>query len=123
MSWRSSAERELRARVSPELVAAILVLVLALALIGILGLSQSDGADPARGGSTGEPAASASPDPSAAVDTKTMGSVLLLNERIGELASRAGAVPVANPPDANVAAAIPRRLNTVVKPHPGSRPR
>ncbi len=72
MSWRSSAERELRTRVSPELVAAILVLVLALALIGILGPAQSDGAESASGGSTAEPAASASP---AAIDTTPIGSV------------------------------------------------
>ena len=72
MSWRSSAERELRARVSPELLAGALVIVLIVALFGILGLAQSDGTEPAPGGSTAEPTASANRDPTTTVDTTSM---------------------------------------------------
>lgn len=71
MSWRSSAEWELRARVSPELLAGALAIVLVVALIGILGLAQSGGTQPAPGGSTAEPTASASRDPTTAVDVRT----------------------------------------------------
>ena len=106
MSWRSSAERELRTRVSPELVAGILVVVVALALIGILGIAQTAGTEPSPGGSTAAPSASASRDPAGAGDTTIIRSVLLLDERIDELGSGAGAVQAANPSDASVAAAI-----------------
>lgn len=113
MSWRSSAEWELRARVSPEMLAGVLVIVAVVALIGILGLAQSDGTEPAPGRSTAEPTASASRDPRATADT-TSRSVLILDERIGEIAAEAGAVPVAKPFDASDAAAILRRLNSTV---------
>lgn len=121
MNWRSSAEWELRARVSPELLAAVLVILVVLALMGILGLAQSDGTEPAPGGSTAEPTASASRDPAATVDTASMRSVLILDERIGEIAAEAGAVQVAKPFDASDAAAILRRLNTTVTSYPGPR--
>jgi hypothetical protein len=62
MSWRSSAERALREHISPEMVAGLLVLVLALALIGILGFPQLDGTEPGPSGSTAEPAESVNRD-------------------------------------------------------------
>ena len=85
VSWRSSAEWELRARVSPELLAGALAIVLVVALIGILGLAQPDGTGPAPAGSTAEPTASANRDPTTTVDTTSMRSVLSLLDQ--ELAS------------------------------------
>lgn len=118
MSWLSSAEWELRARVSPELLASGLVIVVAVALVGILGVTQPAGTGPPPGGSTAEPTAeptaSATPVPTANLDTTSVRAILVLDERIGEIAAEAKAVHAAKPFNVGDAAAILRRLSTTV---------
>jgi hypothetical protein len=118
MSWRTQANWELRARVTPELLAGGLVIIVAVALAGALSLAQPVGTEPASGGSTAvstsKPTASATPAPTATVDTKSVQAILVLNKRISEIATEAAAVQAAKPFNASDAAAVLRRLNATV---------
>lgn len=80
MNWRSSAEREVRARVSPEMLAGALVIVLIVAILGILSVAQSGGTEPTPEGSTAEPTAFADRDPTPAADPTSMGLLVRLSD-------------------------------------------
>jgi hypothetical protein len=69
VSWRESAEWEVRSRVSPELLAGALAVVLVVVVIGILALGQPDRTKRDRGAPTAAPTASGQGTPTSDVGT------------------------------------------------------
>jgi hypothetical protein len=94
MNWRSSVEWELRARLSPERLAGGLAILVVLALIGIVGLAQSDHSEPARGRPTAQPGASASRDQRATLDVTRARLIPVPEEEASRLRQVPGLPPV-----------------------------
>jgi len=118
VSWRTLAWWELRARLSPEVLAGGLSIVVLAAIAGVLWLGPPATTGPAGGGSgadpTSSPAASATPAPTATADTTSGRAILVLNERILEIATEAEAARLAEPFSSADAAAVLRRLNATL---------
>lgn len=69
MSWRAAVEWQLRSRVSPEVLAGALVVVLALVILGIVALAQPDRTKPTHRVPTAEPTGSGMASPIAVIET------------------------------------------------------
>ncbi len=114
MSWRASAQLELRTRVSPELLAAGLVVLVAIALVGSLVVVRPFGTQQATVAPTTEPIPSATPLPTARVEAPSIRAILVLNERIDAIATEFGVIAAAKPFVTTEAASALRRLNASI---------